>query len=631
MSLFTRNSEVIFRRIGIAALYLLPVIGIVGIIATIIMEQTNYLILSTYLIVPLLFVSVIFRSLRKKEETYSSLQDSSFKLLLVAYLMCFTISLILLTLTEVRPILYYITMVMMTVTVLIEILGFQPVKEKSAVILVQIMALMLNLNWGVTLKYFQFIGRTDVLFHGQYINSLIQTGHVTEVFFDYQPFPLWHILNATIYFLAGNLVSTDKIIAVASGLIFLCLPILAYLIALRLFKDQRIALLAALLSFFFPDTAYLTMSGISRSAASILFVFLIYLMIDNKNKHKLLLIGLVTAAIIVYHSISIIFVMFILLSIYLFQKILVNKEERFRKINLLYLGTTGVITLTYWYFFGSILIRDLTTNIVVAAPEGTISKSIAASPLAEVFNYLQYSPAVLFILIGMLAVLTSKRFGNGAKLFAVAASAFMWVSFPGPQYLVNKLMYNFGIDRFAEYTYPLLIIISAAGIWSLFYKSGKYVRAGLIVLFAIWVLLSISNDWVASDNPLVERQFYTYYLTQDETSAFNLIAASTSGLILADYVPTRYMDSSDFGDRSNMLEVNSNCTEFLRSGPEDVMIIRYGELEKRPLKIARIEDDTFFRVPEFDVYEYTDSNAGIWSALSGYDRVYDSASVGGYK
>ena len=631
MSLFTRNSEVIFRRIGIAAMYLLPVIGIVGIIATIIMEQINYLILSTYLIVPLLLASVIFRSLGKKDETYTSLHDSSFKLLLVAYLMCFTISLILLTLTEVRPILYYVTMVTMAVTVLIEILGFQPVKEKSAIILMQIMALMLNLNWGVTLKYFQFIGRTDVLFHGQYIDSLIQTGHVTDVFFDYQPFPLWHILNAAIYFLAGNLFSTDKIIAIASGLIFLCLPVLAYLITQRLFKDQRLALLAALVSFFFPNTAYLTMSGISRSIASLLFVFLIYLMIDNKNKHKLLLIGLVTAAIIVYHSISIIFVLLILLSIYLVQKILVNKEERFRKLNLLYLGTTGVATLVYWFVFGSILIRELTTNIVVAAPTGTITKSIATSPWAEAFNYLQFFPAVLFVLIGMLVVLTSKRFGVGPKIFAVAAAGFMWVTFPGPQYLVNKLMYNFGIDRFAEYTYPLLIIISAAGVWALFYKSGKYVRASLIVLFAIWIMLSISNDWVASDNPLVQRQFYTYYLTQDETSAFNRIATSTSGLILADYIPSRYMDSSAHGDRSNMLEMNGNGTEFLRSGPEDVMIIRYGELDKRPLKIARVTKDTFSRVPQFDTYEYTDSNAGIWSTLSGYDKVYDSAVVGGYK
>ncbi|WP_424359190.1 hypothetical protein [Methanocella sp. MCL-LM] len=630
MSLLTRNTEVNFGRIGTAALYLLPVVGIVGIIATIIMGQVNFLVLSTYLILPLLIGSMLFRSLKKQEETYKSLDDSSFKLLLIAFLLCYTISVILLTLSEVRSFLYYLTIVTMTLTVLLEILGFAPAREKIAIILAQIMVLMLNVNWGVTLKYFEFIGRTDIMFHNQYITSLLQAGHVTEVFFDYQAFPLWHILNAAIYLLGGTQFDTTKVIAIAGGLIFLCLPVLLYLITLRLFKDQRLAMLAALLGFFFPDMTYFTMSGISRCVASLMLIFLLYLMIDNKNKHKLLLIGLVTAAVIVYHSISIIFVVLILAMLYMLQKVLLNKEERLNKLNLWYLVITAVGTLAYWAVFGSILLQELYTNIVVPAPSGVITKSIITAPTTEAFNYLQYMPSVLFIVIGILAVLLTGKFDARSKLFALASLLLMWLTFPGPQYLVNKLMYNFGIDRFAEYTYPILIVVCAAGIGTLFYRSNKFLRACVIVLFAVWVMLSISNDWVASDNPLVERQFYTYYLTQDETSAFNRIAEGATGLVMADYIPMRYLDSSRHGDKVNMLEVTGNSSQFLLHGPGDVMVIRHGELEKRPLKIARIEEDTFKRVPRFDTFEYANSDVGIWSTLKEHNKVYDSATVGGY-
>ncbi|CAJ37103.1 hypothetical protein [Methanocella arvoryzae] len=630
MSLFTRNSERTFGRIGTAALYLLPVVGIAGIIATIVIGQVNFLVLSTYLILPLLIGSVIFRSLGKQEKEYKSLDDSAFKLLLVAFLLCYTISVILLTISEVRSFLYYLTVVTMTLTVLIEILGFAPVREKIAIILAQIMALMLNVNWGVTMKYFEFIGRTDVMFHNQYVTSLVQTGHVTEIFFDYQAFPLWHILNAAIYIIGDGYFSTNKIIAIAGGLIFLCLPVLLYLITLRLFKDQRFALIAALLAFFFPDMTYFTMSGISRSVASLMLIFLLYLMIDNKNKHKLLLIGLATAAVIVYHSISIIFVVLILALLYMLQKVLLNKEERLKKLNLWYLVITAVATLAYWAVFGSILLHELYTNIVVPAPSGVITKSIITAPTTEAFNYLQYMPSVLFIVIGILALMLTQKFDARARLFALAALLLMWLTFPGPQYLVNKLMYNFGIDRFAEYTYPILIVVCAAGIGAVFYRSSKFLRACVIVLFAVWVMLSISNDWVASDNPLVERQFYTYYLTQDETSAFNRIAEGATGLVMADYIPMRYLDSSRYGDKVNMLEVTGDSSRFLLNGTNDVMLVRHGELEKRPLKISRIEEDTFKRIPRFDTFEYADSNAGMWSTLGGYNRVYDSASVGGY-
>jgi hypothetical protein len=531
----------------------------------------------------------------------------------------------------VRPVAYYLAVVAMAVTILVEILRFEPTGRRVAIILGQIMALIVSLNWGVTLKYFLFIGRTDVMFHNMYVSSILDLGHVTSVLYDYQPFPLWHILNASLVLFTGGLMPADKVLAIAQGIIYLSLPLLSYLIALKLFKDQRTALLAALVSFFFPDLAYYSMSGLARAIAALLFVFLVYYLIDNKTRYRLPLIVLTTAAIVAYHSVSIIFVVLLVTTFYLLQKVILKKEERFKKINLVYIGLTIAGTAAYWFIFGQVLIEELMGNLESPAPAGVITKSALSAPISEAFNYLQYMPSVLLILLGVLVILLAKKFDAGTKLFALVALAYTALSYPGPQFLLNKLTYNFGIDRFGEYTFSLLIMVSAVGLAAVFFKAkNKYLHAFVILLFAVWVMLSISSDWVASDNPLVKREFYTYYLTQPEISGYNLIATSSTGLLMGDFVTMRYFDSSQYDDRVNMLEAGYNDTEFMRSSPEDIILVRTEELDKRSLKLSTIEGENFKRVPAFETFNYYNKDAGVWNALYGYDKVYDSAALGGY-
>ncbi|WP_148266541.1 hypothetical protein [Methanocella arvoryzae] len=631
MSLFNINSEQAYKTIGTIAMYLLPIIGIAGIVLTTALGQTNFLILSLYLVIPLLLVSILFRSLSTREEsTSASLDEGTFRLLLVAYLLCYSLSAILLTVYDLRPLAYFLIITTMTITVLIQIMKFSPTRERIALVLLQIMGLVANLNLGVTLKYFRFIGRTDVMIHNQYVNSVVQTGHVTEVFFDYQAFPLWHILNAIIYMIGDGTFPTDKVMAITGCIIFLCLPLLAYLVAIRLFKDQKTAMIAALLAFFFPNITYWSISGISSAVAVVLIAFILYLAVDGRQKYCLLLIALATLAVIVYHSVSIIFALFILGSLYVVQKVLMKKDERLRRINFRYLALTVGATLAYWYFFGPILLQELYNNIVLQAPSGIVTKSVVLTPLSEIFNYLQYSPAVLFILTGALVILLSSRFNVRAKLFAVVAFMFIWITFPGPLYLFNKLLYNFSIDRFAEYTPFLLAIVSSAGIAALLTRSNKYVKACIILLFAVWVMLSITNDWVASDNPLVKRPFYTYYLTQDEIAGFDRIAVGTTAMIQADFITTRYLDSTPYDPQFNILEVAGDKTDFYKSSPDDIILIRNAELEKRPLKLSTNNIGEFKRYPRIDTYDYYYKDSEIWANLGRYDQVYDSARVSGY-
>ena len=74
-------------------------------------------------------------------------------------------------------------------------------------------------------------------------------------------------------------------------------------------------------------------------------VFVIYLLLASKSKVKYLLIVPIMVAIIIYHSISILFVAIILTVLYVLQMIFVKKEERFVSIWLVLfsLAATGTL------------------------------------------------------------------------------------------------------------------------------------------------------------------------------------------------------------------------------------------------------------------------------------------------
>ena len=252
------------------------------------------------------------------------------------------------------------------------------------------------------------------------------------------------------------------------------------------------------------------------------------------------------------------------------------------------------------------------------------------SPWNELFNYLQYAPAILFILAGVFLLLLSKKPGYRAKIFGLAALGFVWLSFPGPLQMLGDLVTNLGIDRFAEYTFLILILIAAAGLAGLFFRSGRYGKAVLVGLFCVWVLLSVSNDWVASDNPLVKRPFYTYYFSEQEIAGMDRLVTHTTGVLESDYVPNRYYEGSSNVAFTTILEVDVPNMTFVRHSPEDVLLIREGEHDKRELRVAALDNSKFISRPEGGSFTYIDRNESVWDTLAGYNRIYDSRAIRAY-
>ncbi len=606
---------------------LLIVVSVFGIVVPLLLNQYNLALLGTYLCIPMLSACVIWLLIRKKDSIVLSIDKNIHPLLILLFSLCFLFSIIILYLLPVRTILYYILIAFMGVLIILQILYSENINTKqSTVIISQIVLLFLNIIWGVTLKYYLFIGRTDGLFHSWVIENLIKKSQINKSFDIYEAFPLWHILCSFVYKIINLQVIPAKIMFIVNGFVYACLVLVVYLISLKII-NIKVALLSSLFLCFNTDAVFYGMYSIPRSVIFLLEGLLIFFMIQQKTVTNLILCILIIMGLIMYHTASIPFIIFILVLLYLLQRIYsVNKTEWF--VNFNFILTIFLLTITYWMYAGVEVFNSVAKSLFVKAPSGILTDSIVETPLAELFNYLQYSPLLLFVILGVFWGLKCKETESSAKIFLLTGLLLIPVSFPGPVLLLNKLAGNLNFARFGEYSFIFISIAGAAGIYILFGKLKTYTRYSVVFLFFIMAFLTVSSDFTASDNPLVKRPFYTYYLTEAECISFDSATKITDGYLLSDYVFCRYGENSEHADKIHVLEADKNKQEFLKNSNKDIIVIRTGELNIRPLKLFTSQSGSFILYPSLkESMEYYYNSFPIWRSLDRYNVVYDSGVV----
>jgi len=624
------RADNIFSLIQKMLLYSLPVLAIVGILVPLALGQYNFSLLGSYLALPMLLSSLIFLKCKRNSSGCEGLDSSFFFLSLNIYLLIYVLSIIILRIYSVRPFLYYALVALMTGLILFNILFFKSEKTVSIAVLLQCMALVLNIIWGVNLNYYFFIGRTDVIGHAWIIEDMLRQGHVTELFELYKPFPLWHILVSSLYTVTGIHIPVHKAMFFASGLIYSFMIPLIYLGSMKIFNNQKLSLLSALFIVIYSDIIFYGMYSISRSIVSFLEVLLILLLLKRGRPEMAVLYIITIFSIILFHTASMPFIIVIFSSIWLLQTALnIEKEQFFLTTYCLLLMI--VSTLFYWMFLAEDLFRAITSSIFGPPPMGVLPSSFIDMPLNELFNYLQYSPILFLALVGTLISLQSKRISNGNKVLFLTGLLLIPVTFPGPSLLLSKLASSFNFARFSEYSFILVLIASALGFYGLFSASRRHVKGALIVLFVFMSFLSVSNDFVASDNPLVKRPFYTYYLTDEEAMSINHIAARTKGYVMSDYVTSNFIFNSRYILKEHILEVDTANMSLLRNSNKDTILIRSGELEKRPLYLYSSLDGRLRLEPNLiSSCEYYHRELPLWSSLDSYNQIFESNHIEGF-
>lgn len=571
----------------------------------------------------------IWLRLRTKDNVIVSISSNLNKLLMLVFLICCLISIVLLYSFPVRIIWYYLLIAVMSVLILTQILYSEVFSvERSNLILMQIILLFLNIVWGVTLKYYFFIGRTDGLFHSWALENLLQKGYIDQTFENYKTFPLWHILCSFIYQIMNLQITPAQVMFITNGLVYGCLVIVIYLIAKKFFNIKT-ALLAALFMCFNTDVIFYGMYSIPRSIVFFLEGLLFLLMAQKKTYLKSALYVLIMVGLIMYHTASMPFILLILVLLYILQSVyrVANSE---RIVNLNFLLLCFVSAVTYLLYAGTDVFNSLARSLLQNAPKGVLTKSIVEIPLQELFNYLQYSPLLLFIIIGVLWGLRSSKINGSAKIILIISLLLVPVSMPGPALLLNKLAGNFNLGRFGEYSFLFFCIAGAAGLSFLSYK--RKTKSIAVILFFVMAFLAVSNDFTASDNPIVKRLFYTFYLSEEECKSLNSVAQIADGIVMPDYISCRYLENSEYADKVNVLEVNRQQQEFLRSNGNDIIIIRSNELDSRPLQLFTSPNGEFLFSPTIgNNMDYYTNDLPLWDTLENYNMIYDSGVVRGFK
>jgi hypothetical protein len=114
-------------------------------------------------------------------------------------------------------------------------------------------------------------------------------------------------------------------------------------------------------------------------------------------------------------------------------------------------------------------------------------------------------------------------------------------------------------------------------------------------------------------------------MTEEEISSINFLADSTKGFTMSDYVATRFIYFSKFKDKRNILEVNEKTLTFIRQSKNDVLVIRNGELNKRPLSLSPSKFGTFIYNPS-QMRHYT-KESPLWLSLKEYNKIFDSNKI----
>lgn len=606
-------------------LFCLPAIGMMGIGVPLVLKLYDISLLGSYIAIPLILAPILFIKMNHESYKLIKLKKENFKAFSIIYFICFLFSIKLLYSFEVRPYQYYIIMTLMVLCVLFQILYFEISNLKSYLILTEIIILISNFIWGASLKYYFYVGRTDAIFHTWLVHSLVENGIITDTFGIYQPFPLWHILVSFVIMAAKINIPEHKEMFLVSGILYAFLIPTAYLIALNVFKNKKIALLSAL---FISINSYIIINGmysIARSAIFYLMVLLMLLLID-KNMRMASLSILVTASMIIYHTASMPFILIIFFIVFLLEK-LYKISHRNRIISVYFLLLTAVMALTYWIYFAQTLFYQLAKNII---QEGELVSGYGQySTVTELFNYLHYTPLIFLAILGSLYLLSTDGVSDREKILCIVGLALIPISFPGPILLFEKFFADLRITRFSDYSCLFISMMGAIGYAHAFFRAKNAFRILLLILFFAMVFLTISNDFIASDNPLIKRQFYTFYLTHEEINSFNRVAEITVGYVLSDYVASRYLESSAYKTKEQLLQVDDKCQKFLRDSNNDTILIRDGELIKRPLKLFMGGSSYRFN-PSWDSTFYYDKGIGLWATLIRYNKIYSSNSVSAF-
>ncbi|WP_049914512.1 hypothetical protein [Haloterrigena salina] len=614
----------------------LPLMAVVGVVVPLVLGLTNLAIMGLYFAVPMIVAPALVRAIGDERDSSTTagrrIPRVDWRVWSVTFHLLLAGLVVLLSATEVRPFLFYAGIAVAYLLCFLLITTSRPTRGRHAIGLYHLVVLAALVIFSVTLNYDFFVGHGDLMTHIAMATSILETGELSSLLPEYEAFQLWHVYTAVSTQLFGDWIPVHTTMYLLSGGVFAAAVGLMYGLARRVYPNETASLLSCLVLISFPLYLFYGMYSIPRSVTSILFIALVLALVDRPTGNMRILTVLLVAAIVVYHPASIPFVLAILL---LFAALEFSIASPIRAADNYVLSVGVLVTATYWLYNAEFIVERLVDTMVSSflgsASGSGQSGDVLAAPWAQVANFVPYAFALLLVLVGFL--FWHRRLATNGEADAMAdvaessvdfrssrrvplftslgllTVALIPLAFPGPTLLLDSLA-GINVSRFGHYSIMFVALLGGFGLYELFDRGGVAVFLALLVLTSGLGFTAVSNEVTASDNPVVERPFYTFYLTDNEVQSFEAIDAGYDGEIGADRLSCRYLTELQ-GSSCSVVDAGGEGDLF---AGYDAVLIREGELADRPLQFS----------------EYVEKESIDESELADRNRVYDSNEVALY-
>jgi hypothetical protein len=571
--------------------YVLFLIAIAAFFAAYIIGETTYALKSLIFVIPVIISAIIllFKSHNNGTFLFNFSTRIRFVHIFLITILLFIISLILLVSLTTRPWSYFII-----ISLMVGLIFLQIYCERSEwtdyLIIIEVVSLSLDLTWGVSLKYPLYFADTDILYHLNYINMVINTDHISGFGVDYINFPLFHIFNAIGVELTN--LSLKNSYFILSGITWQIGIIISYLIFKKFSNSGKFSLIACLILAASQQIIFYGMYSITRSMAFVLALSWLYVILGKPNIKKLFLSFIIMAALILTHHTTVLFLIPVMVVVYIFQKLFGEKSDT-SEIQLLPIELLIICFFSY-IVFNARQFSDMTIPMWFQAiftnehPLVSLTWVTTGSPITSALNAVYFSFALLFSLIGIGATFKKHDLKSKYPIFlgiALASLIFLIFFIYGPSDLIPQFQ-NALLYRIALIVSPFIMLVITSGIeycgyisnYKIFKRSGSafFLVSVLLILMTFFSVIGGAN---ATDNNYVLKKSNkaTGYFTNSELDSFMFIndKCDVNSNLYSDWSTIRnefYLSS--FTLRQIIKDGNlSNVTK-------GYVVFRYGELER---------------------------------------------------
>ncbi len=509
--------------------------------------------------VALVFIVVIFKPNLLKDGLDSvpstfTLSSGAFRLTFLFFMLLYIVSLSLLIGNESRPLTYFVLVALMAGVIFFEIITSKPdQKNRTNLVLTQIILLSLNLIFGQTLKLDFFWGDIDAVAHMRWIELTAANGELPPQMGPYQYFPFLHLFQAIGSVVTGMNPQLSGFIF--HGFSFAVSILLVYLLVRQLTGSYQLPMVATLIYALNRDVLTDAIPLLTRTMAFYLSLLVLYLLIRRRQDIRLKTMAVfLIIPLTITHNITLAYLTAIFIALIIIDIIL---HRRSTHISYTYPVLFVIVYISYWmfmatHFFVAIAHKFLFSELPIAIPTQT---SVVLAYSVPAYSYLaKYADYIVLAFLAILGIVSQlalgkkgNRLGNIFALFALPALVFYM---PTPTAFIYRLISTY---RLALVLSPFIVFVVARGVllflhhsWSI--KIGAWSKrafTGLAVFLIVsYVFLSVTilgnqtdfniGRFIGTEN----RHFFT----RAELESFSFIDQRGGGAtIYTDYFSLYYL------------------------------------------------------------------------------------------